>query len=110
MNVAVDPEILEVIKASSAISTQPGSAVHLCRINNKRRRTRAEIDEFNAMQENQFQSLLDKDARISALESQLTQSKSKLQTGEQAENLVGQMLEAGALIQQEDGTFAIKKD
>ena len=43
LNVAVDPDILEVIRASSAISTSKGSAAHLCRIGTKRRRTAAEI-------------------------------------------------------------------
>ena len=46
LNVAVDPEILDVIRASTAVSTQKGSAAHLLKIGSKRRRTRAEIDAF----------------------------------------------------------------
>ena len=49
LHVEVDPEILAVINASSAVSTQKGNAAHLMKINSKRRRTRAEMEEFRAM-------------------------------------------------------------
>ena len=48
LNVEIDPKILEVIKASTAISTQSWNSAHLLKIGSKRRRTRAEVDEFRA--------------------------------------------------------------
>ena len=46
LNIAIDPEILEVIKNSTAISTQAGNSAHLLKIGSKRRRTKAEIEEY----------------------------------------------------------------
>ena len=54
LNVEVDPEFLEVIRNSTAISTQKGNSAMLCKVGSKRRRTKAEIDEFKSLQENQF--------------------------------------------------------
>lgn len=46
LNIAIDPEIFEILRNSTAISTQKGSAVGLLRVGSKRRRTRAELDEL----------------------------------------------------------------
>ena len=54
LNVELDPEFLEVIRNSTAISTQKGNSAMLCKAGSKRRRTKAEIDEFKSLQENQF--------------------------------------------------------
>lgn len=78
LNVAVDPEILEVIKASTAVATSTGSSAHLLKIGSKRRRTRAEIDEYRAQREQELVSVADQAQRIKELERQITQSKSKL--------------------------------
>ena len=51
-----------------------------------------------------------KDARIGQLESQLHDSKSKLQAAQGSEQLVAQLMEAGLLIQNEDGTFHVEKE
>jgi hypothetical protein len=82
LNVAIDPDILEVIRTSTAVSTQPGNSVHLLKVGSKRRRTRAEIEEFHSLKEDQIEVLAEKDERIEELERQLNKSKSKLQTGE----------------------------
>ena len=107
LNVAIDPEILQVIQASTAVSTQAGSAAHLLKVGSKRRRTKAEVEEFRAMQADQMQVIASRDARIEELqlsqqqmeggidaavaereerirmlESQLTHSKHKMETGE----------------------------
>ena len=81
----------------------------LCKISSRRRRTAAEPQEIRALQENQLQALMEKEAKIEKLERQLTRNKSKLEVTEQSESLVKQMLEAWALIQQDDGTFFIKQ-
>ena len=57
MNIELDPEILEVFKASSSISTHKGSATGLLKIGSKRRRTRAEIDELREEQDALRQAL-----------------------------------------------------
>ena len=49
LNVAIDPKILDIIKSSSQVSTQHGSSVHLLKVGAKRRRTRAEIEEFRSL-------------------------------------------------------------
>ena len=82
LNVEIDNEFLDIIRASSAVSTQMGNSAMLCKIGSKRRRTKAEMDEHKSLQENQFQANLAKDEKIEALERQLTQSKSKLDTAE----------------------------
>ena len=51
LNIAIDPEILQVIQNSSAVATQTGSSAHLLKVGSKRRRTRAEIEEFRSLQE-----------------------------------------------------------
>ena len=60
------------------MSTQPGNSANLLKIGSKRRRTRAEIEEFRSLQDNQLEALAEKDAKIELLEGQLNQSKSKL--------------------------------
>ena len=82
MNIAIDPEILQVIQASSAVATQTGSSAHLLKIGSKRRRTKAEIEEFRSLQEDQLQAIAARDERIDELERQLTRSKNKLDTAE----------------------------
>lgn len=52
MNVQIDPEILAVIRASNAVSTQKGSSAALLKIGSKRRRTKAELDEHRAREAN----------------------------------------------------------
>lgn len=49
LNIEIDPDILEVIKNSTAVSTQKGNSAHLLKIGSKRRRTRAEMEEYRAM-------------------------------------------------------------
>ena len=110
LNIAIDPEILSVIRASSAVATQTGSSAHLLKVGSKRRRTKQEIEEHNALQERQLQAILEKDERIEQLELQLTRSKSKLETAERAEHLMGQMMDQGVLVQQDDGTYTIKQE
>ena len=53
LNIEIDQEFFEIIKNSTAVSTTTGSSAHLLRIGNKRRRTRAEIEEFRQLQKNQ---------------------------------------------------------
>ena len=69
-NVAIDPEILDVIQSSTAISTQKGNSAMLLKIGSKRRRTKAEMDEFRAQQANQFEAMAAKDEQIAALQEQ----------------------------------------
>ena len=67
MNISIDPEILEIVRSSAAVSTQKGNSVHLLKIGAKRRRTRAEIDEYKAIRERELESLADKDQIIEHL-------------------------------------------
>ena len=68
LNVEVDPEILEVIRGSTAIATSTGNSAHLLKVGSKRRRTKAEMEEFRDLQENQLQSLMKKDELIEELQ------------------------------------------
>ena len=71
LNVAISPQILEVVKNSTSIAMQVGNSAMLCKIGSKRRRTRAEILEFRSLQESQAAEMIDKDARIRELEQQV---------------------------------------
>ena len=51
LNIAIAPEIMSVIKQSTAVSTTPGRSAHLLKVGSKRRRTRAEIEEHMEEQE-----------------------------------------------------------
>lgn len=62
LNIAIDPTILDVIMNSSSIAVSKGAAQNSLKIGSKRRRTRAEIDEYRAQQENQFNLIIEKDA------------------------------------------------
>ena len=82
--------MLAVIQASSAVSTTKGSSAHLLKVGSKRRRTRAEMEEFRAIRDNPFEALAAKDdalaekekeARIAALEEEVRGSKRKLAAG-----------------------------
>ena len=108
LHVEVDPEILAVINASTAVSTQKGNAAHLMKASSKRRRTRAEMEEFRALGDRKQALLAHKDEHIGHLESQLHDSKSKLRAAQESEQLVAQLIEAGVLVQQEDGTFRVQ--
>ena len=68
LNVEVDPEILDVIRRSTNIATQVGCSAHLLKVGSKRRRTKAEIEEFRALQADQMKVITDRDARIEELE------------------------------------------
>ena len=70
-NVAIDPEILDVIQNSTAVSTQKGNSAMLLKVGSKRRRTRAEMDEYRAQQENQFEAMAAKDEQIEDLQREL---------------------------------------
>ena len=109
-NVAIDPEILDVIQNSTAISTSKGSAAMLCKIGSKRRRTRAEMDEFHAQQANQFEAMQAKDEEIQNLQRELHGSKRKSDQAQQYEKLVSEMLASGELVMDEDGSFRIVRE
>ena len=78
MKVEVDPEILEIIKNSTAVSTMKGNGAHLVKAGSKRRRTRAEMIEFKAMRENPIEALAAKDTVIAEREQQLAHSQEAL--------------------------------
>ena len=80
----------------------------LMKTSSKRKRTRAEMEEFRAQGDQQQRLLSNKDERIGDLESQLHDSKSKLQAAQGSQELVQQLISAGVLLQQEDGTFDLK--
>ena len=86
-NLAVDvaPEFLAIINASTAVSTHKGSSAMLMKMSSKRRRTRAEMEEFRAMGDQQQRTMAGKDERIGHLESQLHDSKSKLQAAQDSQ-------------------------
>lgn len=51
VNIAIDPEILQVIRGSTQVSTQHGNSYQLLKVGSKRRRTRAELDELDRQEE-----------------------------------------------------------
>ena len=77
----------------------------MLRVGTKRRRTRAEIDEFNALKEQELAEHNAKDDRIRELERQLLQSKHKIESGAHAQKAINEMLDAKYLVQNADGTY-----
>ena len=75
MNVAIDPEILAVIRASNAVSTQKGSSAALLKIGSKRRRTKAELEEHRAREANMRAHQQSQRERIAELEREVNSSK-----------------------------------
>lgn len=108
LNIAIDPEILQIIKSSTAISTQTGSAAHLLKIGSKRRRTKAEIDEYRQIQDERMTAMIEKDDKIQALEEELTSSKRKLEASAKKGIVVDQMMDAGFIALDADGTYVPK--
>ena len=53
-------------------------------------------------------AMMEKDDKIADLEQELNTSKRKLQTVEQAQDMVAQMIESGCLIQQADGSYTMR--
>ena len=53
---------------STAVATQVGSSAHLLKVGSKRRRTKAEVEEFRAMQASQMDVIAARDARIEELQ------------------------------------------
>ena len=68
LNIEIDPKILAIIQASTAISTSTGSSAHLLKVGSKRRRTRAEIEEFRMQQASRLNEIEQRDERIRELE------------------------------------------
>ena len=82
----------------------------LCKIGSKRRRTRAEMDEFHAQQASQFEAMQAKDEEIQNLQRELHGSKRKSDQAQQYEKLVSEMLASGELVMDEDGSFRIVRE
>ena len=71
MNVAVDPEILAIIQASTHISISKGNSAHLLKVGSKRRRTRAEMEEWKAIREAPLEAVAAKDAELAEKQEEL---------------------------------------
>ena len=98
MNVMIDPEIMDIIQKSTAVSTQKGNSAHLLKVGSKRRRTRAELEEIKLQELEKVAQAHEREKRIMELEDELQQSKSKAASAEKAENVLHQMLDAGFVV------------
>ena len=103
MNVMIDPEIMDIIRNSTAVSTQKGNSAHLLKVGSKRRRTRAELEEIKLQELEKVAQAHEREKRIMELEDELVQSKSKVASAEKAEAVLNQMLDAGFVVQDEFG-------
>ena len=107
MNVAIDPEILAVIQASNAVSTQKGSSAALLKIGAKRRRTRAEIDEHRAREADMRAHQQSQKERIAELEREVNRSKQKLQSAQESEGVVSELVNQGYLVKDAAGQYSL---
>ena len=82
MNVEIDPEIMEVIQNSTAVSTQKGNAAYLLKVGSKRRRTRVELEELKKEEADREGYNAQREARIADLERQLNASKRRSEMGD----------------------------
>jgi len=102
LNITIDPAILEVIKNSTAISTQKGSSVGLLKIGSKRRRTRAELEELKE------QERLKKE-EDEAQQAELMMLRRQVQDQEDSALVLSQMIEAGVLSKSKHGNYELVK-
>ena len=105
LNIAISPEIMSVIKQSTAVSTTPGRSAHLLKVGSKRRRTRAEIEEHMEEQEEIKRGESKKDAMIEKLKRQLSDSKQKAAAAQHSQQAIDEMLASGFIVQREDGSY-----
>ncbi len=77
LNVEIDPAIMQVIQASTAVSTQKGNSAYLLKVGSKRRRTRVELEELRKEEEEAKSDAIRKELRILELERELNSSKRK---------------------------------
>ena len=103
MNVMIDPEIMDIIQKSTAVSTQKGNSAHLLKVGSKRRRTRAELEEIKLQELEKVAQAHEREKRIMQLEDELVQSKSKVASAEKAEAVLQDMLAQGFVVHDEFG-------
>ena len=96
-----------MFKASSSISTHKGSATGLLKIGSKRRRTRAEIDELREEQDARDSQMARQNQEIRLLEDRLELKERQMKEGKQAQEVLTQMLSAGALQINEKGEYQL---
>ena len=99
LNIAIDPDILAVIRSSTAVSTQKGNSAALLKVGSKRRRTKVEMEEFRHMEETQRLTQQAQIERITELEQQLSEARHQAEEAKHAEAAVSQMLEVGFIEQ-----------
>ena len=105
LNVEVDPEIMQVILNSTAVSTQKGNSAALLKVGSKRRRTRAELEELKEEEVNRQAEAESSRAVIAELQAQLRQSKRKSDRQDHHSKAIQQMLAAGFIVQNPDGGY-----
>ena len=105
LNIDIDPDLLAVFNASTAISTQKGSSAGLLKVGSKRRRTKAELEELKVAEIQRGEALDRQAQEIAELKHQLADNVAKREKGEFAEQMIEQMMEAGALKVNEKGGF-----
>ena len=103
MNIEMDPEILAVVKKSTAVATQKGSGVFLLKPNSKRRRTKAEIEELKALEKAREEVEESHLQEIMSLRQELHDAKMQMQSHEESHHVVSQMVEAGILSKGKSG-------
>ena len=77
LNIEIDPDIMAVIQASTAVSTQKGNSAYLLKIGSKRRRTRVELEELKKEEVDRDHITAAREQHIADLEQQLNASKRK---------------------------------
>ena len=97
MNISVDPDILRVIQASTAVSTMKGNSVNLLKVGSKRRRTMAEEQELRAQEEEKEHQLAQREQHIQELQAQLAEAHARLEVTEGSHHVVEEMITGGFL-------------
>jgi len=100
LNIQIDPAILEVIKNSTAVSTQKGSSVGLLKVGSKRRRTRAELEELKDHEQA-------KREEEEAQRAELMMLRQQLQEREDSSHVLQQMVDAGIVSKSKHGHYEL---
>ena len=107
LNIDVDQEILAIINASTMVATQKGSSVNLLKVGSKRRRTRAEMEELQRLEEEKAEELARREEEIARLNAELADARERLEVTEHSHVAISQMIEGGYLSKTKEGNLEL---
>jgi len=107
MNIQIDPEILEVIRRSTSVASQKGSAIGILKPKSKRRRTRAELEELKEIEQSKQDAEEALQQEVMSLKQQLDMAKMHIKDQEDSSYVLSQMMDAGVISKNKHGAYEL---